>query len=149
MQSGNLNFLETSGPLQTCIGTLLPFLYAVKCELLNSIEQSFSWDVIKVSQLAEKFPEFYETPSFIIESTKALYLSLSWVRLIQSMPLFHFLKINFNFILPSTPSSSKWSLSLVFPHQNPLCMPPLPHTCLMPRPYHFKLQTLKLFYYVM
>jgi hypothetical protein len=27
MESGNLNFLEPSGPLQACNGTVLPFIY--------------------------------------------------------------------------------------------------------------------------
>ena len=29
MKSGNLNFLQPSGPLQACNGTALPFLYIV------------------------------------------------------------------------------------------------------------------------
>jgi len=39
MKSGNLNFLETSGPLQTCNGTALPFNYfETRCVILRFLE---------------------------------------------------------------------------------------------------------------
>ena len=50
-------------------------------------------------------------------------------------PTSHFLKIHLTIIiLPSMPRSSKSSLPLRFPHQNPVYVSPLPHTCHMPRP---------------
>jgi len=52
------------------------------------------------------------------------------------IPTFHFLKIQLNIILPSRPMSPKWSLSLRFPHQNPVYASPIPHTRYMPRPSH-------------
>jgi len=53
-------------------------------------------------------------------------------------PTPHFLKINLNIILPSTPESSKWPLSLRFPHK--LCIIlSSPHTCYIPRPSHSSL----------
>ena len=51
-------------------------------------------------------------------------------------PTSYFLKIHLNIILPSTPASPKWSLSLRPPCQNPVYASPLPHTGYMPRPSH-------------
>jgi hypothetical protein len=51
-------------------------------------------------------------------------------------PTSHFLKIYLTIILPSTPGSPQWALSLRVPHQNPIHASLLPHSCYMPRPSH-------------
>jgi len=50
------------------------------------------------------------------------------------IPTSHLLEIHPNIIHPSTPRSPQWSLSLRFPHQDPICPPLLTHTRHMPRP---------------
>ena len=51
-------------------------------------------------------------------------------------PKSYFLKIHLKIILLSTPWSPHWSLSLRFPHQNPVHASPHPHLRYMPRPSH-------------
>jgi hypothetical protein len=88
-------------------------------------------------QLVKKFPTFYGTRRFITAFISTRQMSLSWASSIQSItPTSHFLKINLNIILLSTPGSPQWSLSLRFPHQNPVNAPSLLHTHYMPRPSH-------------
>jgi hypothetical protein len=47
-------------------------------------------------------------------------------------PTSHFLLLDLNIILSSTSGSSKWFLSVRFPHQNLVCTSPLLHTVYMP-----------------
>ena len=51
-------------------------------------------------------------------------------------PTSHFLKIHLCIILSYMPGYSKWSFSLMFPRQNPICTSPFPHTCLHAHPSH-------------
>jgi hypothetical protein len=51
-------------------------------------------------------------------------------------PQFHFLKIRLNIILPSKSGSSKWSLSIGFPHPSLVCTYHTSHTCYMHSPSH-------------
>ena len=44
------------------------------------------------------------------------------------IPTYHLLEIHPNIIHPSTPRSPQWSLSLRFPHQDPIHSPLLTHT---------------------
>ena len=52
------------------------------------------------------------------------------------IPTSHLLEIHHNIIHPSTPRSTQWSLSLLFPHQDPMHLPLLRHTRHMPSPSH-------------
>jgi hypothetical protein len=78
-------------------------------------------------------PTVYGNRKFITAFTSARHLSLSWTKSIQPTPPHsHLLKIRFNIIILSTPSSSKWCLSLRSTNQNLVYTSPVSHTCYMP-----------------
>ena len=104
--------------------------------LTHSTEQSPSWEANSFSA-SQEIPRILWNPKFHYRS----HTCPPPVPILSQLdpvytPTFHFLKIYFNIILPSTPGSSKWSLSFKFPHQTPVYASPLPHTCYMPRPSH-------------
>ena len=99
--------------------------------LTYSIQQSPSWKT-NLFSASQEIPRIFWNPKVHYR-----HQSLSCASSIQSIPpTSYLLKIHLNIILPSTPGSSKWSLSLRFPHQNPVYASPLSHTCHMPRPFH-------------
>lgn len=69
-------------------------------------------------------------------------LTLRMSRTIPLLPLCAFMVwtgtslLYFCIMLPSMSRLPKLSLSVMFPHQNPICTYPLPYTCYMPYPSH-------------
>jgi hypothetical protein len=86
------------------------------------MEQSSSWE-------ANRFVASQENPGILL-NPKVHYC------IHNCSPPVSFLKMHANIILPPTPGSPQWSLSLRFPHQNPIHASLLPHAHYMPRPFH-------------
>ena len=94
-------------------------LIIVTCLLTYSMEQTSSWEADRFSA-SKEIPHILWNLRFITVFT-SVPIQISPV---HALP-YHFLKIHFNIILLSTPGSSKWSLSLRFPQQNPVYASPL------------------------
>ena len=95
--------------------------------LTYSMQQSPSWE-------ADRFSASQEIP-LILWNPKVHYRIykfppplpiLSHIDTVIALTNHYFLKFHLNINLPSTPASPKWSLSLRFPHQNPVYASLLP-----------------------
>jgi hypothetical protein len=85
--------------------------------LTYSMEQRLSWEANWSS--AGQGPHFMETEGSLLHSK--VLAACPYPEPDQSRPCpVPMLEVP-TYILPSTPGSSKWSLSLRFPHQNPVC----------------------------
>jgi len=109
--------------------TLLTYLLTPRSRVLL--------EKLTICQLVKKFPAFYGARKIITAFTSArnpvpILIQLDPVHTSTS----HFLNIHLNIILPPTPWSPKWSLSIRFPHQYPAHASLLSNTCYKPRPSH-------------
>jgi hypothetical protein len=117
--------------------------------VIEEVKVNISWDTYVLtysveqssSRGANRFAASQEIPR-ILRNPKVHYRIHKWpppVSILSQLnpvrtPTSHFLKIHSNIILPYTPGSSPWSLSLRFSHKNPVHASPLPHKRYMPRP---------------
>ena len=90
------------------------------------MQQSPSWEANRFSA-SQEIPRTVLNPKvhYHIHKCPTPVPILSQIDPIHT-PKYQFLKIHLNIIIPSTPGTSNWSLSLKIPYQNPVCTSHLP-----------------------
>ena len=125
-----INYMQKICPLRGHLLILFVEYLTKKLKFCNSEEQSHSGKASRCSAVS-RFSKFYGTRIFITAFTSSRHLS-------RSSPVHasasHILKIHFNIILISSPRFSSWSVSIMSPHQNPVCTFPILQTLHMPHP---------------
>ena len=99
------------------------------------MEQSPSWEA-NTSSTSQEIHGFLRNPKVhsLVQKSPSPVPILSQINPFH-VPS-HFLNIHFNIILPSTPRSSKWPLSIIAPHQNRVYIFHVFHTYYICRPSH-------------
>ena len=126
----------------SCVANLVEnsclYLFSTMNEhiLINSMEQSPSWEANKFSA-SQKIPCILWTTKvhYRIHKSPPPVPILSQINPVYAPHPISWRSI-FNAFCPFTPGSSKWSLSLMFPHQNPVFTWPHPFFCYAPHPSH-------------
>ena len=102
-------------------------LYLLTYLLTHSMVQSPSWEANWFAA-SQDIPRISRNPKVHYRTHKCPppVPILSQLDLVHT-PTSHFMKIHLNIILPFAPGSPQWSISLRFPHQNPVHASPLSH----------------------
>lgn len=95
--------------------------------LTCALERSLTWKSKRFSAYQE-IPWIFWTPNFIASFSCTQHLFLSWAISIQFIPTSNFVMIYRNIIIAFKLVSTKWSISLRYPHQNPVYASPLHHS---------------------